>query len=247
MGLFRGILSFPQLFTPKAIQGIVDSKPRYSGALLFPPGDPELAKAQAEFQAALTATFPSGLPRTADVCLMTYQEKYAGKAYYDPKLADWWVLSFTSPETSKPTVVDANYTPVIDPGKVFPGQIVYVHANIAGYLTGKSGVGCFVNGVMTTDEIGQLGRLDNKPTAEQMFSGVGQAPATTAAAAPPPTAPPAMPTPPTPPSAPPAAPSGPAMTAKANGTTYEQFRAAGWTDLQLVEQGYMEAPVATSF
>ncbi len=42
------------------------------------------------------------------------------------------------------------------------------------------------------------------------------------------------PTPPAP------APSGPKMTAKANGMTYEQFAAAGWTDDQLRANGYME-------
>ena len=45
---------------------------------------------------------------------------------------------------------------------------------------------------------------------------------------------------PTPPAAPaPAAPSGPVMTPKANGATYESFRAANWTDAQLREHGYM--------
>lgn len=34
----------------------------------------------------------------------------------------------------------------------------------------------------------------------------------------------------------------PAMTAKANGATYEQFKAAGWTDQQLLEQDYIEIP-----
>lgn len=32
------------------------------------------------------------------------------------------------------------------------------------------------------------------------------------------------------------------MTVAANGITYQQFIAAGWTDSQLVEQGYMESP-----
>ena len=45
---------------------------------------------------------------------------------------------------------------------------------------------------------------------------------------------------PPPPVAPaPAAPSGPVMTPKANGATYESFRAANWTDAQLREHGYM--------
>jgi hypothetical protein len=37
----------------------------------------------------------------------------------------------------------------------------------------------------------------------------------------------------------PAPPAGPAMTAKANGASREAFLAAGWTDAQLIAQGYM--------
>ena len=44
---------------------------------------------------------------------------------------------------------------------------------------------------------------------------------------------------------PPAAPAGPVMTAKAQGATYDQFRAQGWIDEALIAQGYMTAPVAT--
>lgn len=39
---------------------------------------------------------------------------------------------------------------------------------------------------------------------------------------------------------PPAAPAGPRMTAKANGATYESFRAQNWTDDLLRQHGYME-------
>jgi len=34
-------------------------------------------------------------------------------------------------------------------------------------------------------------------------------------------------------------PAGPIMTPKAAGCTYEQFIAKGWTDAQLIQQGYM--------
>lgn len=60
-------------------------------------------------------------------------------------------------------------------------------------------------------------------------------------APPPPAAAPA--TPPTPPAAPPAS-SGPRMLPAAGATTYEAYKAAGWTDDQLVAAGYMAAPVS---
>lgn len=47
------------------------------------------------------------------------------------------------------------------------------------------------------------------------------------------------PTPPAPAPAPAAAPAGPQMTAKANGTPYQAFITAGWTDANLRANGYM--------
>jgi len=45
--------------------------------------------------------------------------------------------------------------------------------------------------------------------------------------------------PPPPAAPPPAAPPAHNMTAKAAGASYEQFRAQGWTDDQMKQQGYM--------
>lgn len=64
-------------------------------------------------------------------------------------------------------------------------------------------------------------------------------PPTQVAAAPSFIAPPAAPTAPPPPPAAPAAPVGPQMTAKANGATYDSFRAQGWTDEQMRTGGYL--------
>lgn len=55
-----------------------------------------------------------------------------------------------------------------------------------------------------------------------------------AAAAP---AAPGAPPPPAPPA--PAAPAGPVMTAAANGTTYEAYIGAGWTEQQIIDAGFM--------
>lgn len=41
-----------------------------------------------------------------------------------------------------------------------------------------------------------------------------------------------------------ATPAGPKMTAKAGATTYEAYKAANWTDEQLIAHGYMEPPTA---
>src|SRR5690606_3465649 len=106
------------------------------------------------------------------------------------------------------------------------------------YKIGDSGIGCGLNGVILTGQEGPLGRLDNKPTAEQMFAGLsGAAPA----AAPQQGFMGGAPTPPAPPtpSAPPAPPVAPVMvmTAAANGVTYDAYKANGWTDDQLIQNG----------
>lgn len=253
MATFKGIVSFPTFFQPKPRQAGGD--PVFSGQLLVPPNDPVWQQINAEFERVKLESFPSGLPARADVCWQLYDDKLRGKDYYDARFTGWWVLAFNAKANSglPQNVVDMNYSRIIDPGAICSGMVIYVNVNMGGYDKGDGGIGCWVNGVMSTGELGAMGRLDNKPTVEQMFSGVSQTqnPATTAtahaayAAAPGPGAP-AAPATPTPPAAP--APAAPAkrMTAAAQ-YSYEQYVAAGWTDLQLIEQGMMERPVPTSF
>lgn len=249
MPTVKGILSFPALFTPKIAKGATEAK--FSGALLLPPNDPQIASLNAEVETAAANTFPSGFPRNADKCLMPYDEKYQGKEYYDPRFSGWYVLSFTAKSEDRPHVVNMDYTPVTDPGSAYPGLMVWVSLGISGYTKGTGGVGGWLNGVMLTGEEGPMGRLDNKPSVEQMFAGVTggvpapQAPAAPAAAAAPqaPAAPaaPTPPAPPAPPAAPPAAPQY-QMTQAAGGYTRDQLLAQGWTDATLVEHGMMLPP-----
>lgn len=218
MATIKGIISFPTLFTPKIPKGSTEAK--YSAVLLFPPGDPEIAKVKAEFDAALLASYPSGLPPKADKCFGTYDEKFQGKEYYDPKLSGWMVLTCTAKAEDKPVVVDMNHQPIIDPSEICSGMVVYLNVGMSGYVKGTGGIGGWLNGVMSTGQLGILGRLDNRPSAEQMFAGVGAA----APAAP--------------------AAGGKTMTAKAGGATYEQLLSAGWSDELLVQHGMMIAAPA---
>jgi len=230
----QGIASFPTLFTPKAPKG--SDKPRYDVTILLAPTNPDLPKVQAAFEEAKREGFPSGLPGNCDVCFQTYNEKFQGRDYYDPRFAGWYVLTATAKAESRPPVVDQNYNPVIDPGAVYSGMVCKFNLAIVSYTAGKGGVGGFLNGVMITDEAPPMGRLDNKPTVEQMFGDAGPAP--THQAAPTPPAPPVPPAPVAP--APPAA---RVMTEKAGGVTYDQFIATGqWTDELLVQHGYMILP-----
>lgn len=256
----KGIISFPTLFTPKPVrdaQGNPTGDAKYSLQLLLPPNDPQLSAVQAEVNTASANTFPSGFPAKADKCLAPYDEKYKGKDYYDPRFSGWWVLGCTAKAEDKPAVVDANLQPLMDPGAVFSGAVVWVHLGISGYTKGTGGVGGWLNGVMLTNEEPPMGRLDNKPSVEQMFSGVDVAtaqyqhhvsatgtpvppiPAQNPSATPP--SPPAPPVPPAPPAAAPAAPTL-VMTAAANGVTYEAYKAANWTDEMLISNGLAIKP-----
>lgn len=235
MATIKGILSFPAVFTPKLAKGASEEK--YSCTVLLAPGDPQIAAIQAEVDAAKANSFPSGY-NGADECFGPYDTKYAGKDYYDPRFTGWYVFSCSAKADDRPAVVDVNRQTVIDPSKVFSGQMVYVSAGISGYTKGKGGIGGWLNGVMLTDEEPTMGRLDGKPSVDQMFASApgGSAPQAAAPSAPVPPAPNA-----------PQAEAALVMTDKANGVTLEQYLATpGWTEQMLLDQGLATRPVATS-
>jgi len=247
MSTYKGILSFPALFTPKLAKGATD--PKFSGSILLPPGDPQIAVIQAEVEAAKGNSFPSGYTGS-DECFAAYDTKYAGKDYYDARFTGWYVLSFSAKQDDKPAVVDMAHQPIINPGDVISGMVVWVSMGISGYTKGKGGIGGWLNGVMVTAEEPPMGRLDNKPSVDQMFANVGAPPAagtypdqtlTSPVTAPAPAPAPVAPTPP--PAAPPAPAPALQMTAAANGVTYETYMATpGWTDELLIAQGLAIKP-----
>lgn len=241
MALIKGILSFPALFTPKLAKGAMD--PKYGVSVLIAPGDPQIAALQAEVEAAKANGFPSGYTGS-DECFAAYDVKYAGKEYYDPKFTGWYVFSCSAKADDRPSVVDAAHTPIIDPGAVYSGMVGYVSAGISAYTKGKGGIGGWLNGVLITAEEPPMGRLDGKPSVDQMFASVG-APVTAtgvqvAVVAPAPVAP--APTPPPPAPVTPAPAPQLVMTAAANGATYDQMIAAGWTDETMISGGMAVAP-----
>lgn len=261
----KGILSFAHLFQPR--QPANGGDPKFSGVLLLPPNDPQISTIWQAQETAKLNQWPSGnVPANADFCFSDYDTKFRGKDYYDSRFSGYWALSFSAKAEDRPVIVDHNRQQVIDPSTVFAGQIVYVHVGISAYAKGTGGVGSWINGVMTTPEICQFGRLDGRPSVDQMFQNVGApvgAPAAAPMAAPaaaPAYAPPAAPAAPMAapavapayaPPAPPAAPAAPVrqMTAAANGVTYEAYKAAGWSDEALVSNGLMLPPagIAPSF
>jgi hypothetical protein len=216
MALYKGILSFPTIFTPKIATGATDAK--FNLSLLIRPDDPQVAALKAEIEAAKLASFPNGYTGT-DECFQPYDTKYANKDYYDSRFSGWWVLSCSAKSDDKPSVVDEAMQPIIDPSAVYSGMLANVHMGISGYIKGRGGIGGWLNGVQILDVEPPMGRLDGKPSVEAMFGGASTAPpAATAPAA------------------------TPVMTAAANGVTYDAHIAAGWTDEKLIAAGLAIAP-----
>lgn len=260
MSTIKGILNFPTLFTPKAAKGSTDKK--FGVGVLLQANDPQVAPLLAEVAASKLDGCPSGYTGT-DCCFDLYENKIPpSKAYHDPRFIGWYLFTCTSKEADRPSVVDMSRMPIVDPGAVYGGMVGYVSAGISYYPKGTGGIGGWLNGVLLTDEEPPMGRLDNRPSVEQMFANVpgGTAPQQMAPpqqAAPIPPAPgyqgviaahelpKTAPVPPTPPAAPqaPVAPVALVMTAKAAGVTYEQYMATpGWTDELLIAQGLAIKP-----
>lgn len=245
--LVKGILSFPTIFTPKVPQAGGDAK--FSVAVLLAPNDPQVAALRQVQATAGQNQWPSGVPANADYCLQPYDVKYNGKAYYDQRFTGWWVLSLTAKAEDRPAVVNEARQPIIDPAAVFSGCVAWVSFGMSAYTKGTGGVGGWLNGVMLTSEEPPMGRLDGKPSVDQMFAGAGapayQAPAAPAYAAP--VAPaPVAPAPVAPaPVAPAPAPAPARQMTAAAATTYEEYKKAGWSDELLIQHGLMLPPTVT--
>lgn len=233
----KGILSYPHLFTPRAVQQ--GDTPKYSVSVLIPKNDPQIAVIQAAIESAKANGFPSGFPPNGKVCMKDCAMETSYNA--DPRYHNYMVISANN--TDKPPVVDTALQPVMDASMVFAGCIADLSIGVATYNSPlNKGVGAYVNGVMVAGEEGPLGRIDGRPTVEQMFGAPGAQSMPTGMPATAPGVPgaPVAPVAP-PPVAPPAAPAL-QMTAAANGNTYEQMIAVGWTDQTLLDNGMAQLP-----
>jgi hypothetical protein len=234
------------LVTPSQINNSGEFK--YRCNFLIAPDHPQLNQLRAEFENVKNAGFPSGMHHQADICLQQYDMKYQGKDYYDARFSGWWTLSAAAKVDSKPSLVDTDMQPIIDPSKIFSGMLCHVNFNMFSFTQGKTGVAAGLNGVMILGIEGPMGRLDNKPTVEQMFSGLSvsnrpnAAPVDVAARQGTNTAQQNRRPPPPPPVA-----NVKQMTAKAEaeGYDYDYLKQANWTDQQMIQAGYLVPPAVT--
>lgn len=245
----KGIISFPHLFQARSINPTDD--PKFSVTCLLPANDPQVAQIQQAIETEKMNTFPSGFPANGKLCLKTHPVNPASPGINeDPNTPQGYVaLRMTSHADYAPLVCELPNVdqPLMDRSKVYAGAEAWFAVNIDGYnQSAYKGVGAYVNGVAVTGVEGPLGRIDNRPNAQQMFGDVADqtppaatGPGPMAPSAPAPTAPaPTAPAPPAP---------GPVhqMTEKAAGATYEAMIAAGWTDETLIAHGMMVPPGGT--
>ena len=234
----KGIARYTHIANPSAPKG--SEKKRWSISTLIHKNDSQIAMINKEIEQAKANGFPSGFPANAHVCFVDCAIAEPDNTH----LRDYMSLSAnTSVEGgTKPHFVDANIQPIMDPAADgnTDGMVVFADVGIASYNQVSSGVKAYLNGVMVTDEQGAIPReaLTSKPDAAQMFSDVGASPAATGAN------PPTASAPPAPNAAPPPAPAQKQMTAKANGVSYEDHIASGWTDELLIQHGLLNPPAS---
>ena len=150
----------------------------------------------------------------------------------ETQLKDYMCMRASNKE--KPVLVDSDIQPIIDPNIQIDGNIVFIDCNPYPYDMSKAnrGLTCYLNGVMVTNEKGNLPleSISSKPTASQMFADIKSSPVNV----------------PPLPGSPPVVTAKYQMTEKANGSSRDDFKSQGWTDVQLIEQGYMLPPVGVT-
>lgn len=237
----KGILSYPYLFQPRASEEGGD--PKFGALVLIRKDDPQLAGVQALVAQEKAAGFPTGFPAKGKCFLKDCAVEFPD----DPRMANYMAVSGSAQLASRPAVVDGNLQPILDPSQVCAGMIVWGAFNSFVFKkTTNSGVSAGLNGIMSTGDMGELGRLDGRPSVESMFAGASAIIAAAPAAQPSPAPAAAAPLQVAPNAAFMAAPAPAAhvpkrvMTAKAGNFTYEQYMATpGWTEQMLIDQGFM--------
>lgn len=148
-----------------------------------------------------------------------------------------WILRFSGSYAPKVyREENSAYVQVLDQDYIKPGYFVQISGTVDGNGS-QQRPGVFLNHSMVAFS-GFGAEIHFGPDANSVGFGkapmpAGALPTPVASSAPLPSVPPAPPAP-----APPST-SGPVMTAKAGGTSYQAFKTAGWTDENLVAQGFM--------
>lgn len=167
----QGILSYPHLFEASAVKNKPDAKKRF-GCQILVPLSTDISELQTMVMQAANAKFPNfaanGYPQNFRWPFV----KGAAMKPGDPFYADKWVISTARQEKQgRPALVynDPARTEIVNQADLYAGCQVIVHVGVFAYDEGTPGVSLALNGVL---KVADGDRLDNQPTADEMFGDV---------------------------------------------------------------------------
>ena len=218
--LIQGIARYENVTKTWAHKKTPD-KPQWGITLLVKKDSPQIAAIEKELNDAISMAHPKGIP-TND-----WKTCWKDVAVEEPEsefLKDYMILkSSTSDKFGRPILVNNEIVTIIDLNYPIIGKVVVADIYFKSY---DNCISAHLRATKITDTYGEIAleKLEKKKTAEQIFG--APAPVAPAPVAPAPVAPS----------------TNYQMTEKAAGSDRDAFIAEGWTDVMLIEQGYMLAP-----
>lgn len=240
--IIEGQVRHQNLITAWAYEDKEENK-AWSVTILIKKSSPQVALIQKAIDEAILIEHPKGKPvmkpddpwKTCFKDLAVYEpENEVLKDYMQLKCSTKTIIN-GEPRKRPPILNTKSEVMILDPQSFveIQGKMVLVQIVIKAYKKNDSS---HLNGTQVSDHNGPIAIefLSSKPRDEDMFKGASFSEQE-------PVAPPEV-------EAPPAPPVARVMTDKAQ-ESYETYQKAGWSDAQLIEAGYLEAPggVAPSF
>lgn len=177
-----GRLSYPNLFTPHAVND--QAEPKYSATLLIPKNDTAtIQRVQAAIQAAVDDAVQRGVFKQAiDPAATKYPPLRDGDLPNDngeargPEFAGHWFIAAKASTKRKPFVVDQSLQPIMQEADIYAGCYVNIALQFFGYKnSGNQGVSARLVGVQFAKDGAPLG---GEPlAAEDVFTAITPAPA----------------------------------------------------------------------
>lgn len=166
-GRFRA--SYAQVFTPQSMNG---GEPKYSISMLIPKSDTATLNAiYAEIERvkneAIQTTFQGKVPPQLQMPIHDGDGLRPSGEPFGEECKGHMVLRASS--RNKPSVVDMNVQPIIDPNQFYSGCYARATVNFYAYnQNGNRGIGCGLNNIQKLEE-GEP--FSGRTTAEEDFGG----------------------------------------------------------------------------
>lgn len=172
-------LSYEHLMKPYAnTTNDPSAEPKYSVTVLVPKADTatkariDTGIAAAKQRGLDTKKYKEGTPVDRLPAPVYDGDGYRADGYtpFGPECQGCWVFTASCPQDRKPSVVDANCNPIIDPNEIYSGIYGRVAVDFFPYsFAGKQGVGCSLCNVQKLEDGEPLGMI--RLSAEDDFGG----------------------------------------------------------------------------